>query len=310
MCVSPSHICLLRGPKYEQQPVPCKVCWRCLSNRVGDYVGRALCEAHNSLESVALTLTYAPRGDLADKVLTPHHFQAFIRSLRRRGHLLRYVVAGEYGELKGRAHFHTVLFFKRFADGSAPAWPQHKNFHIDEWPHGHVYADWNADDKAMRYVCKYILKSAAKGEGWFSLSKKPALGAEYFQSLAERYADLGTWPRSFEYKAPNGRNGKTYLLSGASRRDFLQTLVARLGPPDPQRVTEWTQLGLEKLWRYELQRSPVLINDEAFMAEMTEELADRQAKAAREHARREADRLSDRLDRDFKRPLPDHTDWQ
>lgn len=303
MCVSPSYIWRLCGPKWERQPVPCKVCWRCLENRVSDYVGRALCEASFSVATVALTLTYAPRHDMADKVLTPHHFQDFVRMLRRRGHVLRYLVAGEYGDLKGRAHFHAVLFFKSFADGDRPEWPQQENFHLPEWPHGHVFADWNADDRACRYVCKYLLKSSRRGEGWFSLSKKPALGAEYFRQLAQLYASHGVWPRTFEYRPPNARQGRTYLLTGASRRDFLRELVALLGPPDKSKLSEWALLAVEKVERYELSRNVQLLDDEAFMAEFREELSDRQSKAEREFHRRRDDDLQARLDRDYWRPL-------
>lgn len=307
MCVSPSYVWQLRGPKWEQQPVPCKVCWQCKEHRVSDYVGRALCEASTSISTVALTLTYAPRGDLADKVLTPHHFQDFIRSLRRRGHVLRYLVAGEYGETRGRAHFHAIIFFQRYAHDVPPEWPQQKIFHIAEWPHGHVFADWNADDRALRYVCKYLLKSARKGEGWFSLSKKPALGADYFASLAQRYAELGIWPRAFEYRPPNARDKRTYFITGVSRRQFLKDLVTALGNPDPAKLSEWAVKGLEKLARYEHLHGPQLLNDDEFMAEMVEELAIRQGKAQREWERRQSEKLAERIDRYYWSPLPERT---
>ena len=111
MCINPSFIWVQCGPKWEKQPVGCKACWRCKRNRVNDYVGRCLAEAAVSSHTCVVGLTYAPRDDLADKLLQPRHFQLFMKLLRRAGHKVRYFVAGEYGDEKGRAHFHAILFF-------------------------------------------------------------------------------------------------------------------------------------------------------------------------------------------------------
>ena len=161
MCINPSYIWVQCGPKWEKQPTGCKRCWRCKQNRVNDYVGRCLAEAAVSSHTCVVNLTYAPREDLADKLLQPRHFQLFIKLLRRAGHKVRYFVAGEYGEEKGRAHFHAVLFFThivkqdktpfynwdhkydpetsaRFSDKI----PQKEMVHIREWPHGHITCDW------------------------------------------------------------------------------------------------------------------------------------------------------------------------
>lgn len=244
MCVSPTHVWVERGPKWEQVPVACRRCWRCRSNRVSDYVGRSLCEASVSDWTLALTLTYAPRGDLADKVLTPSHFQDFVRSLRRRGHLIRYLVAGEYGSLKGRAHFHTILFGR----GPRLEISAGVNCHIEAWPHGHVFGSYNVDDRSLRYVCKYILKDDPGGS-WFSLSKKPPLGAAFFEDLAERNVALGVLPSSFEYLPPGGQRGRPYLITGATRRDFVARLVdlwMSERPLDRARLSEWVLKAVEK----------------------------------------------------------------
>lgn len=62
--------------------------------RINDYVGQSLAEASNSRAVCCITLSYrndfdGGRYDLADKVLTPHHFQKFIKRLRKRGHNLK-----------------------------------------------------------------------------------------------------------------------------------------------------------------------------------------------------------------------------
>lgn len=271
MCINPSHIWVLRGPKYEKLPVPCKLCWRCRKNRVNDFVARAMAEAVHSQRVCTVTLTYAPRDDLADKILHPRHFQLFIKLLRRAGHKVRYLVVGEYGDLKGRAHFHAILFFQSllprvdqyplFDRGICPRYkddypagksqndapfcaeiPQMRMVHIREWPHGHVKVDWRADERAIRYICKYLLKGTK--EYWFSLSKKPALGHQWFQEKAAKARELGVLPSGFEYLPPGGDPSKPYLMTGATRRDYLNAITQ--DPADLARMSEWVQKTFEK----------------------------------------------------------------
>ena len=120
MCINPSYVWQCIGSEWRKQPIACRQCWRCKKNRINDYVGRCLAEAATSLHVCAITLTYAPRDDLADKVLNPRHFQLFMKLLRRAGHKVRYLVAGEYGDLKGRSHFHALLFFTEMQPGDKP----------------------------------------------------------------------------------------------------------------------------------------------------------------------------------------------
>lgn len=203
-----------------------------------------MCEAAYSDWTVSLTLTYAPRDDGADKILTPRHFQSFIRALRDAHLNIRYLVAGEYGDLKGRAHFHVLLFGK----GDPPTmpdnkqknqkqgpWPYEQRFWIPEWPHGHCFMQWVQnetdgngvtvpEEKPIRYVCKYLLKNE-KGKFWFSLSKKPTLGWEFFADKAALSAELNVLPSTFTYWPPNASRDKQYLMTGATKRDFLSAVV-------------------------------------------------------------------------------------
>lgn len=243
MCTKPSWVYKHEAPVPTKIPVACRQCWQCNLNRVNDFVGRSLCEAQASEWVVTLTLTYRPTNELSDKILTPRHFQTFMKAMRDR-HKCRYLVAGEYGSLKGRAHFHAILF----GQGKKPLIPQKQNCHIDEWPHGHVFADWNADERALRYVCKYILKDDEK-QGWFSMSKKPPLGHAFFQRRAAWYAKHGVFPRSFTYAPPGGSKNREYLMTGATRRDFLETLVTeweKQRPVELERLSEWVTNAVEK----------------------------------------------------------------
>ncbi|AXH75567.1 MAG: replication initiator protein [Microviridae sp.] len=262
MCISPSYIWKEQGPKWVQLPVPCRRCWMCAQNRVNDLVGRALCEAAYSDWTVTVSLTYADRDDGADKILTPRHFQEFIKNLRneRRGHpsydknhKLRYIVVGEYGDLKGRSHFHAVLFGEGppldISKNNREPWPHHRRFWPSAWDHGHVWADHNSDEKSLRYVCKYLLKNEP-GKYWFSLSKKPTLGSAFFKERAALCAELGVLPSAFSYSPPGSSRTKNYLMTGATRRDFLQDVIDRWRekrPLDSTRLSEWMAEAVRKL---------------------------------------------------------------
>lgn len=295
MCILPNHVWVDLGSKWEKQPVACRQCWRCKENRVNDYVGRAMCETSVSLATVTLSLTYAPRDDLADKVLTPRHFQLFMKLLRRAGHKVRYLVAGEYGDLKSRAHFHAILFFTHIAPnptGEIPGWqtwdapfcreiPQKRMVHIREWPHGHIKCDWNADEKAARYVCKYLLADD-KNNAWFSLSKKPTLGAAWFVRKAEMAVGLSVMPSSFEYSPPGGDREKSYLMTGATRRDYMNAISTdeALKP----RLSEWVLKSFEKYRKAEAEEAEARADAALSTEEMLEQMNLARDQRRKDHA--------------------------
>lgn len=271
MCINPSHVWVKRGPKWEQNPVPCDKCKLCIRNRIDDWVGRCLAEADVSQHVATISLTYAPPEDwrdLSHRVINPRHFQLFIKRLRKAGHKVRYFVAGEYGELQGRAHFHAILFFsdlKPKPEGmavpflnrrghaadpeSSPRFcremPQDEMVHIREWPHGHVLVDWSCTEKSIKYVCEYFL--LGKITGWFSMSKKPALGAAWFARKAELNREYDVLPSSFEYLPPGGKPGKKYLMTGATRRDYLNAITTERAKRS--RMSEWVGKTFDKLER-------------------------------------------------------------
>lgn len=275
MCTSPSYVWVKRGAKWEQTPAPCDRCWSCRENYVSDWVGRCLCEASTSLVCCTLSLTYATPldgRDLSHKVVQPVHFQNFMKRLRKAGHKIRYLVAGEYGDLYDRSHFHCILFFTKlmplpeghaapklmnrraFANDHRIASPfcrevPHKDMcHIREWPHGHVEADWSMTEKAVRYVVKYF-KGDDKKTSWDSMSKKPPLGAAWFAMKAAESRSLDVFPSTFEYLPPGGKPGKKYLMTGATRRDFLNAITkSRAARP---RMTKWVAKTFDKLERQE-----------------------------------------------------------
>lgn len=293
MCSSP--IPMEFPGKSELVNVPCRKCRSCVSDQINDHTARGVCEANYRDWAVCLTLTYRDQEDGSHRRITKEHFQAALKRLRtalvtkakkegaNRQSRLTYVVAGEYGELKNRAHFHVVLF----GDGPKPdglpqkerCWPTYF------WDKGHVFADWQVDAKAIRYVCKYLHKFEGT-ETWISRSNRQPLGWDYQQARIDRMVEDNVFPQDWLYTVP-GWNKKGRMSDATKRKfiiEFLRQWVLERG-----RAIKWQSLsetvynGLQTtinwLWRQEAEAQMGLtefiaqIRDELDARRMTEEQA-------------------------------------
>lgn len=245
MCETPNKL-------YDGTVVACHKCWQCVANRVNDWTGRCIAESQTATAAHAISLTYGRDEDgnvhhARSAVLTYSDVQGMFKRLRRNGYPLRYLVAGEYGTERGRAHWHLIAFWQK----KVPPHVIGENCHIKEWPHGHTY--WQPMEyKAVRYCVKYVVKDAedAEAQSHFSLSKKPPLGAAYFDGLAQRYVDQGLAPRDLYYTFPhvtrkNGERTK-FFMQGVTRDNFLAAFVRKWHEqrpdeylPNSELVEEW-----------------------------------------------------------------------
>lgn len=221
MCINPSLL-----PTGQQ--VACRQCWQCIENRIQDWTGRSLAQSKTSTVTRSVTLTYGGGDHEAATVLTYSDVQKYFKRLRKAGFKFKYLVAGEYGGVKGRAHWHCIFFF----DGPAPEHPLRKNYNCPYWGHGFTFWD-EATPKALRYVCKYVYKDVADDEAQahFAMSKKPPLGSEYFEQLAQSWVDQGLSPQNLKYQFSENKDkdGKTvtHYMHGATARDFLNAFIER-----------------------------------------------------------------------------------
>lgn len=119
MCVNPIH---LKNPNYncldnhksvytlgnEQLIVPCGKCAECRKEQSREWAFRICDEASLHKDNCFVTLTYAENPQSVIK----RDVQLFIKRLRK--HIepvkVRYYCAGEYGDLRGRPHYHIILF--------------------------------------------------------------------------------------------------------------------------------------------------------------------------------------------------------
>lgn len=225
----------------------------CLKNYENDLIGRALCEASLAPSAWYLTLTYdddrlrrgrfqhCGRWKTLDgdprqaKHIQKADLQNFFKRLRRKGHNLRYVAAGENGTKNTRrSHFHVIAMWQGMPPRTYRYWNGLPA--LAEWPWGHVDIETTIERSAVRYVAKYLTKSrrtqkrAPAGrrefipEGWVTYSKKPLLGYEFVKTMAAEYAADKLMPRNLRYQPPGGNPKHHYSLYGKAEDVFLDEL--------------------------------------------------------------------------------------
>lgn len=252
MCVNPQPIWKNKGPSFEKVLVPCNYCYACNKNKVYDLIGRCLMESATSDWTIALTLTYDDKkiiNPLQTKVVNVEDFQKFQRRLRRHWQF-KYVAAGEYGERKGRTHFHCLLM----GQGLPPDIPNRKNFvSWKHWPWGYVFADYGTSEAKIRYIVKYLVKAKEQERKnkrdktqhlteWIGYSKRPILGQKMVLQLAERQANMQVFPRNFNYRPPNANPSKwRYTLQGKAQEEYFDRLFELWPEGRKAGKTEWME---------------------------------------------------------------------
>ena len=87
-------------------------------------------------------------------VLTYSDVQKYFKRLRKTVGKFKYLVAGEYGEEKGRAHWHAILF----TDKPIEHIEFDKNIMEKHWGHGWSYYRRFRAEHGY-YCCKYVFKN-------------------------------------------------------------------------------------------------------------------------------------------------------
>lgn len=239
-CLTPGELKLSDGRVIA---VRCRKCESCRSDRVRDLVGRALAEKETSVGSSYVTLTYGTSRTIdgakdlpGARVVTYKDAQDWLKRIRKK-HKVRYIVAGEYGSLKGRAHFHALLFWK----DKVPNYSRTNNWtedpfwvrEIDGVKRQIGFTNWKeVDFRACKYVCKYMLKSQDDPDyhSMVRLSRNPILGKDYFDIWVKRHIDqqlplssrLYTVPGSFD---PETRRPWQYYLNDAALRYVCSSYI-------------------------------------------------------------------------------------
>ena len=265
MCINP-------GKLSDGTLIACRNCWQCRDAKVQDWVGRLIAERERSIACHVVTLTYG--GDRLGRVVDPRaavltysDVQVFRRKLRDAGFPVRYFCVGEYGTLKGRSHWHLVLFWQE----KVPELVLDERVNSDWWPHG--FSQWELPGRgasgksvrgAMRYVCKYLQKDiGAEGrQVHCMMSKKPPLGTAFFMREAERFVSAGLAPQDLRFplndERERGERQTYFYLRGKTADIFLEHFCAtwaRERPgrhlPNSELVEEWLDKRTREASDYE-----------------------------------------------------------
>lgn len=182
-----------------------------------------MAEVRHAAATHSVTFTYGPKDGReqheAAAILTYSHIQNMMKKLRRDGFPLRYLIAGEYGSRKGRAHWHAMMFWQDKAPAEIVL---DKRVNYDWWPHGFTFVE-RPHVHAIQYVCKYINKDQGDDarQGKLAMSKRPVLGGLYFARIADLQARAGMAPQSpfysfDEVRLRNGKKVQFYLRRAAA----------------------------------------------------------------------------------------------
>lgn len=165
---------------------PCGGCLSCRINRRRVWAHRILLESFKHGDSSFVTLTYNDQH--VPDLLVKEHYQNWLKRLRKSlfPRKIRYFLAGEYGELTGRPHFHAALFgLDRFTAGGVDgtsgivqsSWYKDRS---DQSSFGFTSVGtltWESAQYVAGYLTKKVVSSENSVREFSRMSLRPGIGA-------------------------------------------------------------------------------------------------------------------------------------
>ena len=155
-----------------RREVPCGHCTMCRIQRAREWATRCIHEAVYTESSAFCTLTYDEESLPKDCSVSKDELQRFFKRLRKLWPVpLRYYACGEYGEVRGRPHYHAIIFGLPPCD--CPDWPENERGKLQRtlckcegrravmkaWPFGGVSRLTLVCYDSARYTADYIGKA-------------------------------------------------------------------------------------------------------------------------------------------------------
>lgn len=205
-----------KGKTEKELTLPCGQCQGCRLERSRQWATRCMHEAQMHTHNCFITLTYNDENHQYDLIY--RHFQKFIKRLRKATRTrIRYYMAGEYGSLNNRPHFHACLFGYDFPDRKIfRQLPSGSLLYTSEllaslWPFGYSSIG-DVTFESAAYVARYVMKKVTgknaadhyqamdpnTGElrpitpEFNRMSLKPGIGAEFFNKYMSDIYPVGT----------------------------------------------------------------------------------------------------------------------
>lgn len=176
----------------DQNPltVTCRKCDECIAHRKRHLLGKVLAEQQTAKEVWFSTYTYGGGYENEEAYLLNYdHMQNTFKLMRRAGHRFKYLVVGEYGEEKERAHWHALIFW----ESTPPEMPMGERTEETGdgfWHHGYVQHEYPRSKTGVGAYCmKYMTKNNTQYRK--NIKKSNNLGDKYLLDLAKRTARAG-----------------------------------------------------------------------------------------------------------------------
>lgn len=180
MCLYPMEI-KVNG---VYQSVKCGKCVECIRSQSQEWALRIMLEAKEHKQNCCLTLTYDNEHVPRDYQLCRRDIQLFLKSLRKAISpvKIRVFYSGEYGEKKGRPHFHCIVFgwtpddlVYKFSKST----PYYNSVFVSNlWKRGFVSVGEVTYDTAF-YCAKYLQKykgTEKEISPFIGMSNRPGIG--------------------------------------------------------------------------------------------------------------------------------------
>lgn len=163
------------GIPIESIWLPCGRCIGCRLERSRQWAIRCEHEASMHDQNSFLTLTYNDKHLPDNESLVLEDFQKFMKRLRKHikdkvdDRTIKYFHCGEYGELKGRPHYHAIIFGFEFSDTrflrrSKSGYDLYTSDTLDSlWKKGYCQIGEVTFDSCA-YVARYITKKLGYGD--------------------------------------------------------------------------------------------------------------------------------------------------
>lgn len=238
--------------KLAQTPLPCGQCMNCRINKAREIKHRLLLEQMVWPYSCFLTLTYDDEHLPEDYGLRKEDFQKFIKRLRYRlgKEKIRYYGIGEYGDKRGRPHYHAALYgISTFHNPILE-----KAWSMDGKLLGRVHAGTLTKHSAG-YIADYTVKRfTRKGHPLlfgrnpeFSVSSKQGGGIGYpaIKNISEKLRSNDYWEPKFINEIMTG--GKRMPLGRYLSNKLLEENTKHLSREERIRVYDEKQQQFEKI---------------------------------------------------------------
>lgn len=182
--------------EWPPDAVPCGKCSGCRRERARQWTIRLVHESQLHERVSEVTLTYSDDHLPPGRSLNPKHPTLFFKSLRNAGHVFRYFMCGEYGDEKGRPHYHVLLYGLDWPDRtywmrSPGGTIQYRSDQLQShWEHGFALTG-DLTPGASRYVAGYVTKKLNDSESPVSVETGELL--QPYQRMSRRPAIAKRW---------------------------------------------------------------------------------------------------------------------